>query len=342
MRDDLPSTFANEEELDELLSRPSERLVRALESLDGDISILGVGGKMGPSLARMAKRAAPHKRIIGVARFSEKGLREKLESWGIETAACDLLEPAQIDKLEKTANVVFMAGRKFGSTGDQALTWAMNVQTPALVAQAFRHSRIAAFSTACVYPFVNVTQMGAREDLSLEPPGEYANSCVGRERMFEYFAGQYGTKVSILRLSYAIDMRYGVLHDIATNVLRGQPVQLGNGHCNVIWQGDANDIALRSLAYADNPPFVVNLSGPELVNVRGLAREFGERLGREPIYQGVEQDRAWIVDTSLQQRLFGYPSIALPTLVDWTADWVARGGKSLNKPTHFEVRDGAY
>ncbi|MCO5071745.1 MAG: NAD-dependent epimerase/dehydratase family protein [Rhizobiaceae bacterium] len=338
----LPSHIRNEEELEELLSRPSQQLVDTFANLDGDITILGVGGKMGPTLARMAKRAAPGKRVIGVARFSEAGMKEKLNGWDIETVECDLLDRSAVEGLEKTANVVFMAGRKFGSAGNQSLTWAMNVHVPALVAEAFAKSRIAAFSTACVYPFVDIAGQGAREDLDLNPPGEYANSCVGRERMFEHFSRTRGTKVSLIRLSYAIDMRYGVLHDVAHAVQTGEPVQIDSGHCNVIWQGDANDIALQSLAHADNPPFVLNLSGPELVSVRRLAEKFGERFGKAPVFDGKEQDKAWIVDTSLQQQMFGYPSVPLPRLIDWTAKWMADGQRSLGKPTHFEVRDGSY
>ena len=338
----LPSHIRNEEELEELLSRPSQQLVDTFANLDGDITILGVGGKMGPTLARMAKRAAPGKRVIGVARFSEAGMKEKLNGWDIETVECDLLDRSAVEGLEKTANVVFMAGRKFGSAGNQSLTWAMNVHVPALVAEAFAESRIAAFSTACVYPFVDIAGQGAREDLDLNPPGEYANSCVGRERMFEHFSRTRGTKVSLIRLSYAIDMRYGVLHDVAHAVQTGEPVQIDSGHCNVIWQGDANDIALQSLAHADNPPFVLNLSGPELVSVRRLAEKFGERFGKAPVFDGKEQDKAWIVDTSLQQQMFGYPSVPLPRLIDWTAKWMADGQRSLGKPTHFEVRDGSY
>lgn len=338
----LPHELRDEEALEELLSRPSQALVETLAGLDGDITILGVGGKMGPTLAWMAKRAAPDKRVIGVARFSEPGLKEKLRGWDIETVECDLLDRDAVNRLEKTANAVFMAGRKFGSTGNQSLTWAMNVHVPAIVAEAFSGSRIAVFSTACVYPFVDIAGQGAREDLELNPPGEYANSCVGRERMFEHFSHTHGTKVSLIRLSYAIDMRYGVLHDVASAVLSGEPVQVDSGHCNVIWQGDANDVALQSLAHAGTPPFVLNLSGPELVSVRRLAEKFGERFGREPVFAGKEQDKAWIIDTSLQQNLFGYPNVPLPRLIDWTAAWLTKGGRSLGKPTHFEVRDGTY
>lgn len=342
MTDRVPDHIADEETLEELLSRPSQALIDTLATLDGDITILGVGGKMGPTLARMAKRAAPDKRIIGVARFSDVAARAKLDAWGVETVRCDLLDRDAVARLEKTANVVFMAGRKFGSEGNQALTWAMNVHVPAIVAEAFAQSRIAVFSTACVYPFVEVAGQGAREDLTPEPPGEYANSCVGRERMFEHGALTRGTNVSLIRLSYAIDMRYGVLHDVARAVLDRTPIPLASGHCNVIWQGDANDVALQSLAHADAPPYVLNLSGPELVSVRRLAQKFGEYFGRVPVFEGEENSKAWIIDTSRQQALCGYPSVPLARLIEWTAAWVRSDGVSLDKPTRFEVRDGRY
>ncbi len=339
----LPTTgFSDLDALEEALSRPSAALCDYLPTLPGDITFLGVGGKIGPTLARMAKRAAPEKRIIGVARFSEPGLQEKLEGWGIETVACDLLDRDAVKGLEKTENAVFLAGRKFGSEGNMALTWAMNVLCPDIVAEAFAGARFAVYSTACVYPFVSVTSGGAPEHLRVDPPGEYANSCVGRERVFEYAAQRHGTRSVILRLSYALDMRYGVLHDIAQSVLAGQPVPLEMGHCNVIWQGDANDVALRSLALADNPPRLLNLSGPETASVRRIAERFGQIFGKAPVFSAAEQDRAWLVDTTVQQQNFGYPDVPLAQVIDWTADWVAAGRGSLGKPTHFEVRDGAY
>jgi nucleoside-diphosphate-sugar epimerase len=297
---------------------------------------------MGPTLARMAKRAAPHKRVIGVARFSDPAVREDLEAHDIETVACDLLDEEAVNALEKTANIVFMAGRKFGSEGNQPLTWAMNVHVPAIVAQAFKDSRIAVFSTACVYRFADVTGPGAQEGDPLTPPGEYANSCIGRERMFEYFANVHGTKAVLLRLSYAIDLRYGVLHDIGRAVLAGEPVQIDSGHCNIIWQRDANDIALRSLALADNPAVPLNLSGPKVERVRDLAEAFGKHFDKEPIFAGEEQPQAWIVDTTKQQELYGEPEVSTETMIGWVADWLQRGGKTLGKPTHFEVRDGTY
>lgn len=338
----LPDSIADEAMLEDMLSAPSDALVETLNKLDGDITILGVGGKMGPTLARMAKRAAPGKRVIGVARFSDPGLRAELEADGIETVMCDLLDEAAVNALEKTANMVFMAGRKFGSDGNQPLTWAMNTHVPAIVAQAFRHARIAVFSTACVYSFADVNGSGATEDGRLTPPGEYANSCIGRERMFEYFADVHGTKVALLRLSYAIDLRYGVLHDIGKAVLDGTPVQLDSGHCNIIWQRDANDIALRSLALADNPAVPLNLSGPDVVRVRDLALAFAEVFGKEPVFEGSEQPEAWIIDTSKQQQLYGKPDVDVPTMVKWVAAWLSQGGRTLGKPTHFEVRDGTY
>jgi nucleoside-diphosphate-sugar epimerase len=337
-----PTAIADEAMLDDMLSTPSEALVDTLARLDGDITLLGVGGKMGPTLARMAKRAAPHKRVIGVARFSDPAVREDLEAHNIETVACDLLDEAAVNALEKTANIVFMAGRKFGSEGNQPLTWAMNVHVPAIVAQAFKDARIAVFSTACVYRFADVTGPGAREGDPLTPPGEYANSCIGRERMFEYFANVHGTKAVLLRLSYAIDLRYGVLHDIGRAVLAGEPVQIDSGHCNIIWQRDANDIALRSLALADNPAVPLNLSGPKVERVRNLAEAFGKHFGKEPIFAGEEQPQAWIVDTTKQQELYGEPEVSPETMIGWVADWLQRGGKTLGKPTHFEVRDGTY
>jgi len=337
-----PTTIADEAMLDDMLSTPSDALVETLAKLDGDITILGVGGKMGPTLARMAKRAAPSKRVIGVARFSDPSVRAALEDHGIETVACDLLDERAVNALEKTANVVFMAGRKFGSEGNQALTWAMNVHVPAIVAQAFKDSRIAVFSTACVYSFADVNGSGAKEGDRLAPPGEYANSCIGRERMFEYFSNEHGTKVVQLRLSYAIDLRYGVLHDIGKAVLDGTPVQVDSGHCNIIWQRDANDIALRALALADCPAVALNLSGPNVERVRDLAKRFGERFGKTPFFEGSEQPQAWIIDTTRQQELYGQPEVSVDTMIDWVAHWLQKGGKTLGKPTHFEVRDGTY
>jgi len=338
----LPRRVEDVEALEELLARPSAALVTDLARLDGDILVLGAGGKMGPTLCWMARRAAPAKRVVAVARFSEKGVRAALERRGIETIACDLLDRGAVERLPRFANVVFMAGRKFGAEGDLPLTWAMNVHVPAIVAQAFRHARIVAFSTGCVYPFVPVDGGGASEDLAPDPPGEYAMSCVGRERMFEYFSQLHRTPGRLFRLNYAIDLRYGVLYDIARKVRDGAPVDVTMGHVNVIWQGDACAQALRTLVHCTAPTTPLNVSGPQTLSVRALAHEFAARLGRPAHVVGTEAPTAWLTDTQRAQHLFGPPAVSLETMLDWTADWIARDMPSLNKPTKFEVRDGRY
>ena len=339
----LPDRLRDVEHLEEVMTTPSAALIAALQQLPGDIIVLGVGGKIGPTLARLAKRAAPAKRMVGVARFSEKGVREKLTQWGIECIAADLLERREIEALPKLANVVFMAGRKFGSSGDEEQTWAMNALVPALVAEAFAGSRIVAYSTGCVYPYVNVHHGGATEATpTTPPPGAYANSCVAREAMFRYFSRTRGTPGRIIRLNYAIDMRYGVLHDVASRVLTGTPINLATGHVNVIWQGDANGMVLRAFGHCTVPASPLNVSGPDTVSIRWLAESFGQRLGKPPVFTGVEAPEAWLVNTAQATRLFGYPSVPLGKLVDWTADWVARGMPSLGKDTHYDVRDGDF
>jgi len=336
-------SFRDVGELEDFMSAPAPELAADLERAQGDLIVLGVGGKMGPTLARMAKRAAPGKRVLGVARFSEKGLREKLENSGIECIACDLLDRAALERLPRPQNVVFMAGHKFGAASQPSLTWAMNVAVPHMVAEAFRDSRIVAFSTACVYPYVDVAGPGAREDAPTTPPaGDYANSCVGREQMFLYGSRRYGTPGRVVRLSYAIDMRYGVLHDVASSVLAGRPLDLAMGYVNVIWQGDANEQALRLLARCTTPASPINVTGPEKVAVRWLAGEFGKRFGRQPVFSGRESKTAWLIDTTEAIKLFGAPRVPLATMIDWVADWVSRGQPSLGKPTHFDTRDGSY
>jgi nucleoside-diphosphate-sugar epimerase len=335
--------FDSVDALEEFMTRPTPALEADLARTSGDILILGVGGKMGPTLARMAKRAAPGRRVIGVARFSEKGLRAKLEAQGVECIACDLLERAALERLPRAPNVVFMAGHKFGAAGNAAFTWAMNVGVPTMVADAFRDSRIVVFSTACVYPYAEVTGRGAGEETpALPPPGDYATSCVGREKAFEYGSLKHGTPGRLVRLEYAIDMRYGVLHDVGTKVFSGQPVDVTMGHVNVIWQGEANEQALRLLAHCTAPTSPINVSGPEVASVRMLAAEFGKRFGKTPAVTGKESPTAWLVDTRAAQKLFGAPRVPLSQMIDWQADWIRRGGESLGKPTHFETRDGKY
>jgi len=338
----LPARFEHVEHLEDVMTTPSPALVDTLARVSGDILVLGVGGKMGPTLARLARRAAPARRVIGVARFSEPGLKASLERHGIECIAADLLSPDQLAGLPDAPNVVFMAGRKFGSSGSEWLTWAMNAHVPALVAQRYAGSRIVAFSTACVYPFVDVAGPGANESAPLTPPpGEYANSCVARERMFQHFSHALGTAGRLIRLSYAIDMRYGVLHDLARKLVAHEPIDLAMGHANIIWQGDANEWALRALGACTAPTSGLNVSGPPQ-RIRDLATALAQRLNVMPVFSGSEAPTAWLVDIGEAQRLFGAPAVPLARMLDWTADWVSRNQASLNKPTHYEARDGKY
>jgi len=343
----LPKRFEDVAHLESVMTEPSPELVADLARIDGDIMILGVGGKMGPTLARMARRAAPKRRVIGVARFSDRTLKSTLAEQGIECIECDLLDRAALARLPNVAdgvhNLVFMAGHKFGAADNASLTWMMNVGVPMMVAETFNEMRTVVFSTACVYPFVPVDGPGANESVpATPPPGDYANSCVGRERMFEYGSRKHDTPGRLVRLSYAIDMRYGVLYDVASAVFKGQPVDLTMGHADVIWQGDANEQALRLLANCTTPTTPINVTGPSHTSVRWLAGEFGKRLGKKPTFTGKEAPTAWLLDTTEAQRLFGAPRVGIATMIDWVADWVQRGGASLGKPTHFSTRDGKY
>ncbi|MFN8494352.1 MAG: NAD-dependent epimerase/dehydratase family protein [Caldilineaceae bacterium] len=338
--------IASEDQLEVLLSEPSPAALDALQTLDSDLLILGVGGKMGPTLARMAARAlaalgSPFQ-VIAVARFSQAAVRQKLEAWGVKTIACDLLDRTALAALPPSRNLIFMAGQKFGTTGNAAQTWAMNSYMPALVAERFTDARMVVFSTGNVYPLTPIAHGGAVETDPPAPVGEYAASCLGRERIFEHFSRTAGLRCAIMRLNYAIDLRYGVLLDIALKVKQNQPVDLGMGAANVIWQGDANAQALALLNYCATPPFVLNVTGPETVSVRRIAEQFAAIFGTEPHFTGSEAPTALLSNAAKAQSLFGYPRIALHQLVEWTAAWVQAGGPLLNKPTHFEARDGKF
>ncbi len=338
--------ISTEQQLEDRLSEPSGSDARAMSVLEGDILVLGVSGKMGPSLACRARRACDlagvKKRIIGVARFSSPATREFLESNGVETIQADLLDPASLAGLPDVQNVIFMTARKFGSTGSEHLTWAMNVYQPSMAAERFRQSRIVAFSSGNIYPLVPVREGGATESTPTAPVGEYAQSVLGRERMLEYLSEKNGTPVAILRLNYAIDLRYGVLLDVGQRVFERRPVNLSMGHANVIWQGDANSICLQSFALCQSPPTVLNVTGPETVSVRWLARRFADRFGVDPILEGTESDTALLNNAARCHRLFGYPSVTVEQMVEMVADWIGLGGSTLNKPTHFETRDGKF
>jgi len=341
-----PERIRDVEHLEDLLSEPGPAAVEMMRRLPGDILVLGAAGKMGPTLARMAHRAATAagtpRRVIGVARFSEPGAEERLQAAGIETIRCDLLDQAQLDRLPEAANIVYMAGRKFGATGNEGLTWAMNAYLPGMVAQRFPRSRIAAFSTGNVYGTVPVNSGGSSENALPNPVGDYAMSCLGRERIFEHFSRSCGTPVALLRLNYACEMRYGVLVDIARKVWAGQPVDVTMGYLNTLWQGDANAMSLLALEHAASPPFMVNIAGPDRLSVREVAGQFARWMRKNVVFTGQEAPDALLSDGGKGRALFGPPRLDIDTLIRWIADWVMRGGESLDKPTHFEVRDGKF
>ena len=344
----MTSPPTSEPALDDLLSRPRAETIAALRAAPGDVVVLGAGGKMGPTLARMVARAAEAadgarpRRVIAVSRFSSGDAESALHAAGVETIRCDLLDRRAVDRLPDAPNVIYMAGQKFGTTDAPSRTWMQNVVVPALCAERYARSRIVAFSTGNVYPLVAVSSGGATETTPVAPVGEYAASCVGRERVLEHYAATRGTRVAIVRLNYAIDLRYGVLVDLAMAILDERPIPLAMGHVNVIWQGDANRAAIELLPLAANPPLVVNVTGSEVLSVRDLARQLARRLGREPRFEGKEAHDALLSDTSRMRSLIAPPELPVATLVEWVADWTHAGRPLLGKPTHFETRDGAF
>ena len=342
----LPAAIPDEATLDEVMSRPSAGLIESVARGAGDLLVLGAGGKMGPTVARMARRAfeaaGRDGQVIAVSRFSDPAARAGLEAAGVATLAGDLLEPDFLRDLPDAPEVVFMAGRKFGSTGAEHLTWAMNAHLPGLVARRYREARCVVFSTAAVYPFVPTDSAGADEDLEPEPIGEYAQSCLARERMFEYAADTWGTRSALIRLSYALDLRYGVLHDVGAGLRDGQPVNLGMSTASVIWQGDACDLILRTLEHTAAPPLTLNVSGLAPIRIRDVAVAMGDLLEVEPEFEGAESDSALFVDCRRMADLVGEPMTPLEPVLRWTAGWLQAGGRTLDKPTHFEVRDGRF
>ncbi len=334
------------EELEEALSRPSQADVEDLRALEGDLLLLGVAGKMGPSMARLSIRASEQagveRKVFGAARFSTPGSREALDALGVETIACDLLDRAAVEALPDCPNVLYMVGQKFGTSSNQGLTWAINSYAPAVACERFAASRIVAFSTGNVYPLTPVASGGPTEDDPVGPVGEYAQSALARERIFEYFSERNRTEIAILRLNYAIDLRYGVLRDIADQVASGAPIDLSMGYANVIWQRDANSVALRAFAHVSSPPFVLNLTGADTISVRDVAGRFGKRLGKQPRFTGEEAETALLNNAARRQRLFGPETVTLDWMIEQIARWVEAGGASLGKPTHFQEREGQF
>ncbi|MEQ1826822.1 MAG: epimerase [Pirellula sp.] len=339
--------ITTEEELELDLSLPTSGVLETLNSLEGDVMLLGAGGKMGPTLARMVRRGFDdlgqhHRRVTAVSRFATDVVAKKLREHGIDTIACDLLNRSAVQALPLVPNVIFMAGHKFGTSDAPERTWAMNTLVPVYVAEHFTSSRIVVFSTGCVYPLVPLSGKGANENDAIGPLGDYANSCVGRERIFTHFSIENQTSMLMFRLCYAIDLRYGVLCDVANKVAARQPIDVSMGAANVIWQGDANARAIQCLQHTDSPPTLLNVTGLERVRIRSLANRFGELLGVEPIITGQESDMAWIWDASKSYELFGEPRVSLDEMVEATVGWMRAGGATLGKPTHFEVADGQF
>ncbi|WP_321476372.1 NAD(P)-dependent oxidoreductase [uncultured Paludibaculum sp.] len=335
-----------EDQLEDELSTPSHEDVASVKDLRGPILILGAAGKMGPSLAHRLKRALeaggnPAK-VMAVSRFSSEGSRAQFESWGISTIPCDMLVPGALVHLPDAENIIYMAARKFGSSGNPSLTWAINAFLPGLVMCRYQGARIAAFSSGNVYPLVPVESGGATEQTPPLPLGEYAQSVLARERIFEHSTLEWGTRVALIRLNYAVELRYGVLVDIGRKVLAGTPIDVTMGHVNVVWQGDANSVAIQLLARCASPAFILNVTGPETLRVRDIAQEFARHLGRPVEFQGAEAPTALLNNAALCHSMFGRPRVSVSQMIEWIAHWIHQDGRQLNKPTHFENREGRF
>ncbi len=340
------TSLADVEQLEDLLSRPTPEVVESMRRVEGDLIFLGVGGKIGPTLARMARRASDEagvrRRVYGVARFSDQALRQRLESWGIETVACDLLDRNALARLPEVPNVYYLAAMKFGTTGQEDMTWAMNVYLPGMVCERFPTSRLVSYSTGNVYPLVPAGRGGSVEGDPLAPVGEYGASCLGRERILTYFSRKLHMPVALLRLNYAQEPRYGILVDIAQQVLAEQPIDVTMGYFNAIWQGDSNAMTLRAIEHAAVPPRAINLAGPEELRVRQVAEEFGRLFGKPVRITGREAPDALLSNGRLGHELLGRPTVMPDQMIRWIADWLARGGPTHGKPTKFQARDGKF
>lgn len=336
----------NVEHLEELLSRPTPEVIETMGRLEGDLIVLGAGGKIGPTLARMARRASEAagrpRRILAVARYSNPELPQRLAAWGIETIRCDLLDRCQLQALPEVPNVLYLAAMKFGATGQEALTWAMNTYLPGMVCEKYRASRIVAYSTGNVYAMMPAGRGGSAEQGAIAPIGDYAMSCLGRERIISHFSQTLGIPAALLRLNYAHEMRYGVMVDIAQQVLAGQPIDLTMGYFNAIWQGDSNAMTLRAFDHLAIPPRAINIAGPDELSVRRVAGEFGRLMGKPVTFAGSEAPDALLSDGRLGYELLGRPAVGPDQLICWIADWQLRGGPTLGKPTKFQVRDGKF
>jgi len=334
--------ISDERTLEDMLSEPGEGTCRVLAETEGDFLVLGAGGKMGPTLAMMLRKAAPGRKVLAVSRYSDRDVKARIEERGVETIEADLLDESAYVDLPDAPNVFFLAGMKFGATGNQPLTWAMNVYVPALVARRYARSRIVALSTGNVYRFTDVNSASSREEDMPGPVGEYAQSCLGRERMFQYFSQVHGTAVTLIRLNYANEPRYGILVDLTSKILRDQPIDVTMGFVNVIWQGDANNYIAQSLSLAAGPPAILNVAGPEVIRVRDLAERIGKHLGKQPRFVSREAETALLSDSSSCIERFGPPATSLDEMIEHIVDWVASGKAVLNKPTKYDVRDGKF
>lgn len=335
------------DELEERLSRPTAGVLDTLRAVSGDVLVLGAGGKMGPTLARMVRRGfdtigEPNRRVVAVSRFSSPTAAASLQEHGVETISCDLTDRSAIERLPEFPNLLYLVGQKFGTSDAPEKTWLTNAVVPAFVAERFPRSRTVVLSTGCVYPLMDPSGPGATESSPLTPPGEYANSCVGRERVFEHFSKVRGTPMAFVRLCYAIDLRYGVLLDLARKIVADQTIDLDMAATHVIWQGDANARVIQCLGRTSAPPVAVNVTGRERLVIRDLATRLGLLLNRDVRLTGTESNVAWVWDAGRSYEWFGPPEVSIDEMLAWTADWLRRGGETLDRPTHFEVRDGQF